>query len=82
MFLASKDFEPKNNWLQKRDKKQIFWTATPCASPHPRPSIFLIFFFVSTTLLTGMTGNSLHMQRALTSQSQGKTKAVFLSLGG
>jgi hypothetical protein len=40
----------------------VFWegggSATPCASPPPWPSIFPIILFVSTTLLTGMTGIS------------------------
>jgi hypothetical protein len=31
---------------------------------------FQLFFFGSTTLLTGMTGNPLHLQRPLTSQSK------------
>jgi hypothetical protein len=44
--------------------KVIFWgSVTSCASPPPRPSIFSDYScFGSTTLLTGMTGNSLHMQ--------------------
>jgi hypothetical protein len=37
----------------------------------PPPSIFLIILFVSTTLLTRMTGSYLHMQWPLTSQSHG-----------
>jgi hypothetical protein len=37
-------------------------TATPCASPPPRPSIFSDYSFWSTTLLTRTTGTSLHMQ--------------------
>jgi hypothetical protein len=47
------------------------WSPTPCASPPPRPSIFPIILFGSTTLLTRMTDNSLHMQWPLTSQSHG-----------
>jgi hypothetical protein len=35
------------------------------------PPFFPIIHFGSTTLLTGMTGNSLHMQWPLTSQSHG-----------
>jgi hypothetical protein len=35
------------------------------------PPFFPIILFWSTTLLTGMTGNSLHMQWPLTSQSDG-----------
>jgi hypothetical protein len=35
------------------------------------PPFFPIILFGSTTLLTGMTGNSLHMQWPLTSQSHG-----------
>jgi hypothetical protein len=35
------------------------------------PPFFLIILFGSTTLLTGMTGNSLHMQWPLTSQLHG-----------
>jgi hypothetical protein len=46
-------------------------SATPCASPPPRPYVFLIILFGSTTLLTGMTGIFLHMQWPLTSQSHG-----------
>jgi hypothetical protein len=37
-------------------------SATPSASPPPQPSIFPIIFFLSTTLLTGMTGISLHIK--------------------
>jgi uncharacterized membrane protein len=36
-----------------------------------QPSFFPIIRFGSTTLLTGMTGISLHMQWPLTSQSHG-----------
>jgi hypothetical protein len=36
-----------------------------------RPPFFLIILFGSTTLLTRMTGNSLHMQWPLTSQLHG-----------
>jgi hypothetical protein len=43
----------------------------PCASPPPRPSIFVIILFGSTTLLTGMTGISLHLQWPLTFQTHG-----------
>jgi hypothetical protein len=47
-------------------------SATPCASPPQLPSIFFqLFFFGSTTLLTGMTSISLHMQWPLTSQLHG-----------
>jgi hypothetical protein len=47
-------------------------SATPCASLTPRPSSFFpLFFFLSTTLSTRMTGISLHMQWSLTSQSHG-----------
>jgi hypothetical protein len=35
------------------------------------PPFVLIILFGSTTLLTGVTGNSLHMQWPLTSQSHG-----------
>jgi hypothetical protein len=35
------------------------------------PTFFLILLFVSTTLLTGMTRISLHMQWSLTDQSHG-----------
>jgi hypothetical protein len=38
------------------------------------PPFYPNIVFVSTTLLTGMTGISLHMQRPLTSQSNGHTK--------
>jgi hypothetical protein len=41
-------------------------SATPFASPPPGPSIFSIYSFGSTTLLTGMTSISLHMQWPLT----------------
>jgi hypothetical protein len=49
----------------------FFGSATPCASPPPWPSLFPIILFLSTTLLTGMTCISLHMQWPLTSQSHG-----------
>jgi hypothetical protein len=49
----------------------FFGSATPCASPPPRPSIFPIILFLSTTLATGMTGISLHMQWPMISQSHG-----------
>jgi hypothetical protein len=45
--------------------------ATPCASPPLQPTIFLIILFLSTTLLIGMAGISLHMQWPLTSQLHG-----------
>jgi hypothetical protein len=31
----------------------FFWSATPCALPPPRPSIFSIILFLSATLFTG-----------------------------
>jgi hypothetical protein len=49
----------------------LFWSATPCASPPPWPTIFLIIIFLSATLLTRMTGISIHVQWPLTSQSNG-----------
>jgi hypothetical protein len=58
-------------------------SATPCASP-PRPSIFWIILFLSTTLSTGMTGISLHMQCPMTPQSHGsflKENNWFLRYG-
>jgi hypothetical protein len=39
--------------------------------PPPQSSIFSIIPFLSATLLTKMTGSSLHMQWPLTSQSHG-----------
>jgi hypothetical protein len=49
-----------------------FRPVAPCASPPPpRPSIFLIILFLSTTLLKGMTSISFHKQWPLTSQSRG-----------
>jgi hypothetical protein len=51
---------------------------TPCASPPPRHSIFPIILFMSTILLTGMTGISLYMQRPPTSQSHGSTLKASL----
>jgi hypothetical protein len=57
-------------------------SATPCASPLPWPSSFLIILFLSTTLLTRMTSISLHKQWPLTSQSHGsfsqKSYLIFL----
>jgi hypothetical protein len=63
-----------NRWVP--EPGSFFWggggSATPCASPPPWPSIFSEYSFcVSTTLLTAMTGMSLHMQWPLTSQSHG-----------
>jgi hypothetical protein len=49
--------------------KIFFGSATPCAFPPPRPSIFSDYSFWSTALLTRMTGISLHMQWPLTSQT-------------
>jgi hypothetical protein len=46
-------------------------SATLWDSPPPRPCIFWIILFWSTTMLTGMTGISLHMQWPLTSQTHG-----------
>jgi hypothetical protein len=46
-------------------------SATPCAFPPPRPSIFSNYSFWFTTSLTGMTGVSLHMQWPRTSQLHG-----------
>jgi hypothetical protein len=64
-------------WLKYKGTNVFFWvegrvgegSATPCASPPPQPSIFPIILFLSTTLLTGMTGVSLNWP--LTSQSHG-----------
>jgi hypothetical protein len=42
-----------------------------CLSSSSALHFFPIILFGSTTLLTGMTGNSLHMQWPLTSQSHG-----------
>jgi hypothetical protein len=49
-----------------RDQVRLFFwggvSAAPCASPPPpRLSIFQIILFLLTTLLTGMTGITLHM---------------------
>jgi hypothetical protein len=41
------------------------------------PPLFPIILFLSTTLLTGMTGISLHLQWPLTSQSHGSTQENF-----
>jgi hypothetical protein len=49
----------------------VVGSATSCASPPPRLSIFPIILFLSTTLLTGMTNISLHVQWPLTSQLHG-----------
>jgi hypothetical protein len=50
----------------------FFGSATTCASPPARASIFSDYSFcVTTTLLAGMTGISLHMQWPLTSRSHG-----------
>jgi hypothetical protein len=49
----------------------FFWSATPCASPPPWPPFYPIILLGATTLLTGMTGNSLNMQLHLTSQLHG-----------
>jgi hypothetical protein len=46
-------------------------SAIPCASPPTQPYIFPIIHFGYTTLLTGMTGISLHLQWPLTPQSHG-----------
>jgi hypothetical protein len=48
--------------------KRFFWVSDPCGSPPPQPSIFPIIPFGSTTLLTRMTGISLHMQWPLTTR--------------
>jgi hypothetical protein len=50
---------------------------TPCASPPLRPSIFSDYSFVSATLLTWMTGISLHMPWPLNSQSRGSRNYFF-----
>jgi hypothetical protein len=42
------------------------------------PSIFPIILFLSTTLLNGMAGISLHMQSPLTSQSHGREKQLLV----
>jgi hypothetical protein len=54
-------------------------SATPCASPL-WPSIFRIILYLSTTLLTGITSISLHMQWPLTSQSHGNLMIDFTKL--
>jgi hypothetical protein len=51
--------------------RTLFWASDPCASPPPWPSIFSDYSFQVQHPLTGMTGNSLHMQWPLTSQSHG-----------
>jgi hypothetical protein len=60
------------SWSGKHLCRQFFFwggggSATPCAFPPPQPSIFSNYSFWSTTLLTGMTGISLHIQWPLTS---------------
>jgi uncharacterized membrane protein YhfC len=60
----------------------FFGSATPCAFPPP-PYIFSDYSFWSTTLLTGVTGISLHMQWPLTSQlnsSVSQREQLFFSL--
>jgi hypothetical protein len=46
----------------------LFGSTIPCACPLSCPQFFLIILFVSTTLTTGMTSISLHMQWPPTSQ--------------
>jgi hypothetical protein len=54
---------PQSNFLR---------VSAPCASPPPpQPPIFPIILFLATTLATGMTGISLHMQWPLTLQLHG-----------
>jgi hypothetical protein len=53
-------------------KKNFFQRPlVPFFVPATWPSIFPVILFLSTTLLTGMTGSSLHVQWPLTSQSHG-----------
>jgi hypothetical protein len=50
----------------------FFWVSDPlCLSYSSALRFFRLFLFGSTTLLTGMTGISLHMQWPLTSQLHG-----------
>jgi hypothetical protein len=58
-------------FVEKWHDRFYFWSATSCAYPPPQPCIFSINLLRSTTLWTGMTGISLHMQWPLTSQSHG-----------
>jgi hypothetical protein len=70
-FVRGKWLQAETIPLQHNRKGHSFGSATPCASPPPRPSIIPIILFLSTTLLTRMTGISLHMQWPLTSKSHG-----------
>jgi hypothetical protein len=53
------------------ESQRFLGSATPFASPPPRPSIFSNYSFWVPALLAGVTGNSLHMQWPLTSQLHG-----------
>jgi hypothetical protein len=61
-------------WGELEGAHLFFWggggSATLCAFPPPRPSIFSDYYFWSPALLTGMTVISLHMQWPLTSQEE------------
>jgi hypothetical protein len=63
-----------DDWRKKveiGDVTWVFWGQRPLVPLLLlRPPFFLIILFLSTTLLTGTTGNSLHIQWPLTSQSQ------------
>jgi hypothetical protein len=68
---ATETSESEDSDNDDDDKVSNLWgSVTHCAFPPPWPSIFPIILFLSTTLLTGMTGSSLNMQWPLTSQSQ------------
>jgi hypothetical protein len=58
--------KPVSIRLREVLKTLFFGSATHCASPPPQPSNFSNYSFWSTTLLTRMTGISLHMQWPLT----------------
>jgi hypothetical protein len=62
------------------EKKDFLGSATPCAFPAPRRSIFSIILFGSPALLTRMTGITLHMQWLLTSQPHGSEKKDHSSM--
>jgi hypothetical protein len=69
---------------KKRPKNcptHFLWVSDPlCLSSSLVLHFFLIILFGSTTLLTGMTSNSLHMQWRLTSQLHGSGFLLWIKL--
>jgi hypothetical protein len=72
---------PLDGFVRTRCPIMSFFLGGPGGSPS-RPSIFFqLFFLCPITLLTRLTGISLHMQSPLTSQSHGSLSVLSFHIG-